>query len=247
MGAWTSGELVAFDLETTGVDRFNDVPVSFALVRTVAGAVITHRSSLVDPGRPIPVAATAVHGITSERARAEGMGLPSAVRFVAASLLAASRRGVPVVGMNLNFDLTMLDCCYRRDTGRGLAMDGFRGPVLDALVLDRHFDRFRPGTRRLVDLCSHYGVAFERAHDAVADACAALDVLEAMCDRFEGLRSAALDALHLSQIRWHRSWAVGYSRWRTRNGLPSLGHADCDWPIAGTDDRLSHPEARVAG
>lgn len=248
------GELVAFDLETTGVDRFADVPVSFALLRIVAGTVVSRRSSLVDPGRPIPAEATAVHGITSERASAEGMALSSAVRLVAGVLLAASRRGIPVVGMNLNYDLTMVDRCYRRETGRGLVDDGFCGPVLDALVLDRHFDRFRPGPRRLVDLCWHYGVPMEQAHDAVADAGAALDVLWAMCDRFEGLPATALDVLHLSQIRWYRSWAVSYSQWRIRNGLPALGECDrtwpiaCAWPIACGEDRSStRGRARAAG
>ena len=30
--AWAAGEVLGLDFETTGVDRFNDVPVSYALV-----------------------------------------------------------------------------------------------------------------------------------------------------------------------------------------------------------------------
>ena len=37
MGNWVTGEVLGFDFETTGVDRFHDVPVSFALVTLVGG------------------------------------------------------------------------------------------------------------------------------------------------------------------------------------------------------------------
>jgi hypothetical protein len=37
MGNWATGEVLAFDFETTGVDHFNDVPVSYALVTVVGG------------------------------------------------------------------------------------------------------------------------------------------------------------------------------------------------------------------
>ena len=75
MGAWPTGELLGLDFETTGVDRFNDVPVSYALVSVVEGIVIRSWSGLIDPGRDIPPGATAVHGISTERARDEGMPL----------------------------------------------------------------------------------------------------------------------------------------------------------------------------
>ena len=75
MGAWTSGEVLGLDFETTGIDRFNDVPVSYALVSVVDGVLVRSWSGLIDPGREIPADATEVHGITTERARAEGMPL----------------------------------------------------------------------------------------------------------------------------------------------------------------------------
>ncbi|MGH9046617.1 MAG: exonuclease domain-containing protein, partial [Acidimicrobiales bacterium] len=89
---WTSGELLCFDLETTGVDRFNDVPVSLALVRMVDGVPVQRTVELVNPGRAIPPGATAVHGITTEDARRLGLPLQDAVGMVVASLLDASRR-----------------------------------------------------------------------------------------------------------------------------------------------------------
>lgn len=238
---WSTTELVAFDLETTGVDRFGDVPVSYALVVMREGVVTSFESALVDPGRDVPAAATAVHGITTERARTEGVPLEEAVTCLGERLLDASRQGFAIVGMKLDYDLTMLDCCYRRAMGRGLADDGFRGPVLDALVLDRHFDRYRKGKRTLGDLCTEYGVAIERAHDAVADATATLEVLAAMCRRYPELAMSALVDLHRLQARWHREWTTSFSAWRVGRGLPPLDDRDGDWPIALLDAPRSVP------
>ncbi len=76
---WTEGEVLGLDFETTGVDRFTDVPVSYALVSVLDGVAVRSWSGLIDPGREIPSDATAVHGITTERARAEGMPLDAAI------------------------------------------------------------------------------------------------------------------------------------------------------------------------
>src|ERR1700729_2208459 len=96
VGGWPTGELLGLDFETTGIDRFNDVPVSYALVKVVAGEVVSTEAGLIDPGRDIPDDAAEVHGISTERARTEGMPLPQAMALVADALVAASRRGVPL-------------------------------------------------------------------------------------------------------------------------------------------------------
>ena len=119
MGAlWALGELIGFDLETTGVDRFEDVPVSFALVTSVDGQVRARQSGLINPGRPIPNAASQIHGISTATAMAEGMPLDDAVDMLVTRLVDASWRGVPLVGMKLDYDLTILDVQCRRLDGR---------------------------------------------------------------------------------------------------------------------------------
>lgn len=221
------------------MDRFSDVPVSFALVTMRAGVVVSQEASLVDPGREVPPAATAVHGISTARACAEGIPLTQAVTLVAERLLEASRLGVPIVGMKLDYDLTMIDACYRFHASRNLADDGFRGPVLDALVLDRHFDKYRKGRRTLGDLCSQYGVSIESAHDAVADAIASLQVLSSMCRRYPELGATTAAELHRSQAVWHREWAESFSSWRVQKGLEPLDLRDADWPIALVGDNVA--------
>lgn len=237
--SWLNGPMTGFDLETTGVDRFEDRPVSLALVRVVDGLVVARRVAIVDPGCEVPAEATAIHGITTEHARAVGMPLDEAVDMLAGELLAASARGEPVVGMKLDFDLTILDTQCRRVDDRGLAQRGWTGPALDASVLDRHLDRFRRGRRTLGHLCEHYGVPLAEAHDAGADAEAAVGVLRSLARRFPAIAVSTLEDLHGAQVHWHRDWAASYDRWRQGRGMSPLEPEDYLWPIATSSGSLA--------
>lgn len=232
VGDWTEGEVLGLDFETTGVDRFTDVPVSYALVYVVDGVAVRSWSGLIDPGREIPLEATAVHGITTERARASGMPLDTALELVTDAVVAAGRRGVPLAGMKLDYDLTILDVLGDKFCGRGLAARGWCGPVLDAGVLDRHFDGDRKGRRTLGDLCAHYEVPLEGAHDAWADAVASVRVLFALAARYEALRRTDVVRLHEAQIEWHRQWTEDCEAWRTGRGMLPADPRDYLWPVA---------------
>jgi DNA polymerase-3 subunit epsilon len=228
------GEVLGFDFETTGVDRFNDVPVSYALVTMIGGQWVSTSTGLIDPGRAIPAEATEVHGISTERARDEGMPLKDAMEMITTVVVSASRRGVPLVGMKLDYDLTILDTQSRHVCGSGLHERGWCGPALDAVVLDRHEDRFRKGSRTLSALCAHYGVCIENAHDAVADAVASVEVLLALAARFASLGESELRALHEAQIGWHREWAKEYDDWRIGRGMTPMDRRDYIWPLPPT-------------
>ncbi len=235
---WFDGELVGFDLETTGVDRFSDVPVSYALVKFEAGVVVDRDVSLVDPGRKIPPGASAVHGITSERAIAEGIPLVDALRHLGEEIAAAGRRGAPIVGMNIAYDLTMLDVQLKKRCGGGLESLGWSGPAIDVLTLDRHFEKFRKGSRRLGDLCEVYGVTLEDAHDASADAQAAVQIAIAQSARHVELRSSSPVDLHSCQARWHREWAESYDSWRKAHGRSPMNKGEFRWPAASFVDSM---------
>ena len=231
VGAWPAGEVLGLDFETTGIDRFNDVPVSYALVSVVEGVVLRSWSGLIDPGRPVPPEATAVHGISTEQARDEGMPLRDAMALVSDAVVAASERGAPLAGMKLDYDLTILDLAGD-PCGQGLLERGWRGPVLDAGVIDRHFDPEREGRRTLVDLCSHYGIEIGKAHDASADATASIEVLFALATRYHALWECDLTQLHNDQIDWHREWTESYDSWRLSEGLMPMDPRDYVWPVA---------------
>ena len=231
VGAWPAGEVLGLDFETTGIDRFNDVPVSYALVSAVEGVVVRSWSGLIDPGRPIPAEATDVHGISTEQARDEGMPLHEAMALVSDAVVAASERGVPLAGMKLDYDLTILN--KARDLrGRGLVERGWRGPVLDAGVIDRHFDPEREGRRTLVDLCAHYGIEIGKPHDALVDATASIEVLFALAVRYDALWECDLARLHNDQIGWHREWAETCDSWRLSEGMIPIDPRDYLWPVA---------------
>lgn len=234
MQEWIRGEFLGLDLETTGVDRFNDVPVSYALVSVVDGFVCTTWSGLIDPGREIPGDATAVHGLTTERVRSEGMPLRVAVELLCDAVIAASARGVPLAGMKLDYDLTLLDAQAEILGVGGLVERGWCGPVLDAAVLDRRFDPGRGGRRTLVDLCAHYDIEFLAAHDATADAIASVEVIYAMAHQCDELRAMDLDLLHRAQIGWHRTWAEEHDAWRISNDMMPVDPLDYVWPLVST-------------
>ena len=234
VGAWTAGEVLGLDFETTGVDRFRDVPVSYALVSVVQGVVVRSWSGLIDPGCDIPADATAVHGISTERARQEGMPLREGIELVSDVVVAAGRRGVPLAGMKLDYDLTILQTQAWRLGGRGIIERGWCGPVLDAVVIDRHFDPDRHGRRTLVDLCGHYGIEITNAHDAWSDAVASIEVVFAQAWRHEALREGDLTDLHGAQIGWQREWAHSQDEWRRSQEMDPIDPRDYVWPVVST-------------
>ena len=229
--SWTEGPMLGFDLETTGVDVESDVMVSFAFLQMQGNRVLGSTKSVVDPGREISTEASAVHGITTERARTEGIAPDAALALIVNKLLSASNSGLPVVGMNLRYDLTIIDRASRRAGGQGLAEMGFVGPVVDVLVIDRHFDPWRKGHRTLTALTEHYGVEGGPAHDAAGDALSTLRVARHLGECFDVLRAMSLTDLHEAQIAWHRDWAKAYSAWRVKHDKPGLPPSEWIWPI----------------
>lgn len=232
MSSWVDGELIGFDLETTGVDPYVDVPVSFALVRYEHGEPDPEVwDGIINPGRPIPDTAIAVHGITNARAEAEGRDLAEAVGEITSFLFGAAKMGVPVVGMNISYDLKMIDALNRKLFGRSLSALGWNGPVLDILVIDRHVDGYRKGGRKLIDLCQHYGVSKADLHTASKDVEASVAVLLRQCERYPELGTTDLAKLYQQQKDWHQDWAESFSKYLISKGRNPLSEPEFSWPL----------------
>ena len=92
--------LGVFDLETTGIDTDTSRIVSAYVGVVDAEGQPKGVSWLADPGIEIPVQASAVHGITTERARAEGRDAAEVVAEIVAVLRALLDQGVPIVIYN---------------------------------------------------------------------------------------------------------------------------------------------------
>ena len=224
---WAS-RVGVFDLETTGVDVTGDrIVTAHVGVLDHDGAVIEARSWLADPGVEIPEGATAVHGITTARARAEGRPAAEVVAEVVAALRSLLDQGVPVVAYNASYDFSLL----KHEAARhGVIPLEAPSPVVDPLVLDKQLDRYRRGKRTLTAVAAHYGVSLDGAHDAAADAVAAGRVAQALAARFE-LPTCAV-TLHEQQVGWARAQAESLTEYFVRIGrLAPEDVIDGAWPV----------------
>ncbi|MFF1394068.1 3'-5' exonuclease [Streptomyces sp. NPDC058287] len=233
MTCWYEGPLAAFDTETTGVDVESDRIVSAAIVvQDAAGSRPRVSRWLVNPGVPVPAGATEVHGLTDEHLQRNGRWPAPVMEEIARLLGEQAAAGRPLVVMNAPFDLTLLDRELRRHRASALGryMESSSLCVLDPRVLDKHLDRYRKGRRTLTDLCAHYEVELEGAHDAAADALASLDVVRAVGRRFASrLERLSPAELHTLQAVWHAAQARGLQAWFARSGNPET--VDPAWPM----------------
>ncbi len=234
--SWHRRRLAAFDLETTGIDSESDRIVTAAVSLVGDGREPVFHAWLVDPGIEIPAGAAAVHGITTERARAEGRPPAEAVAEIVMLLADQLRQGIPIVAFNARFDLTCLDREARRHGIPTLlervGADGML--VVDPYVLDKQVDRFRKGKRTLGDVCRHYNVPLEEAHASHADALAAARVAWRLGEAFEELRQPELAALHGLQVGWAAEQAASFEDYLRRNGRDE--RIERAWPIVPLPD-----------
>jgi DNA polymerase III epsilon subunit-like protein len=172
---------VALDLETTGLDPRRDAIVSLAAIPFVEGIPGPGYVTLVDPGRPIPPASTAIHGLT------DGMvhGGPPLERVL--------ERTDPVVGdavlvgHHVGFDVAVL---ARARRARGLPR--LRNHAIDtgrlAASLHPHWSDFR-----LERIADRLGVEVASRHTAEGDALTAGRIFLALVPelRARGVRTVA--------------------------------------------------------
>ncbi|MER6789901.1 3'-5' exonuclease [Streptomyces sp. NPDC000658] len=231
--AWYQELLIGFDLETTGTDPREARIVTGAVIEVRDGQVLGHREWLADPGVEIPADAVAVHGISNERAAAEGAPADRVADAIADVLTAYWRTGVPVVAYNAAFDLTLLSAELRRH-GLPSLSDRLGGldpaPVVDPYTIDRSVDRYRRGKRNLEAVCAEYGVPLESAHDACADALAAARLARAIAVRHPKVGSLGPAELHRRQIEWYAEWAADFQSFLRRKG-DADAVVDGAWPM----------------
>lgn len=213
---WADGPLLAFDLETTGLDVESDRIVTAAVISIEPGGKPEVETWLADPGIDIPAAAAEVHGITTERARAQGDPAAQVVEQVHAALSERWNDTTPAICFNGSYDLSLLDRELHRHHAAELTL---RGPVVDPLVIDRRVDRYRPGKRQLAAMCEHYGLNLDEAHTSHADALAAARLAWKLAKRYpDEVGTVPLAQLHDQQADWYREWALDFADYLGRRG-----------------------------
>jgi DNA polymerase-3 subunit epsilon len=158
-------KLVAFDLETTGLDVERDRVLEFCFAELDAGLGELGRwSRLVDPGVPVSREIEDLTGISTAMVQGQppfAAHAPRVQRLVEDAVLVAH---------NHAFDLPFLDMELRRAGQPGLAPDH---PCIDTLVIERHVN-----SHRLAKVYERYvGRPVEGAHRSEADVLATVEVL----------------------------------------------------------------------
>lgn len=223
--SWWDRRMVSFDLETTSADPEEALIVQAAVAFVGGGEVTEEWSVLVDPGIEIPSEAAEIHGITTAHVQENGVPSEVAVPAIFDELKRAEPENWALVIFNAPYDLTVFDRECRRHGIRG----GLKVRVVDPFLLDRHLEKYRAGSRKLLDSCRYYGAKLTGAHDATYDAVAAARLAWVLGKRGKIVRSPRyddewqelreleqewerirgdLDELHKAQRRWYYSNAV---------------------------------------
>jgi DNA polymerase-3 subunit epsilon len=253
---WWLGPLTPFDIETTGINVREDRIVT-GFVGTVGprrpgGRMLDVRANvLINPGVPIPPEASAVNGLTDEVVRAKGADPYDAINGLAEELARSLVAHIPVIGHNISFDLSMLYWeCLRWGLPTvaermGLPPAANVGPIIDTLVLDKHTEQYRRGSRKLADhpekgpgVATHYGIPLAAAHEAEADAMAAAGVAVRIAEKYPDEIMGDPRQLHQVQKLWAFDQRGSLQTWlRKKNNDPTLTIDRC-WPMCTSPD---HP------
>lgn len=255
----------AFDTETTGKDPHEARLVTACVAFVGGGEPPEVMSWVADAGVDVPDEAAQVHGYTTDRVQAEGKPLVDVLPDVVGHLTAATAAGIPLVAFNAAYDNTVLDRETRRLGLVPFADTLTHAVVLDPLVIDKRVDRYRKGSRKLADCCTHYQVVLDGAHDAAYDALAAARVLyrigqratmptrkvralyadrrypDSVARMFADLGGMTAAELHTAQVGWYAEQAVGLATYWRGQANERVHQAGLDCPPGdsglGVDER----------
>ncbi len=221
---WHRRRLLSLDIAATGprtgVDRI--------LAAAVRGSDGQSRDWLIDPGPGLSVDPRTTHGITLDRARAEGAPAERALEELATVVAEHLAAKELLVVWHAPYVLTFVESELLRHGLEPLSARGPAGlfPVCDPLVLDRHVDRYRSGGRALEKVTTWYGVPHEHPGDPGSDAEAALVLAEVIGACHSSLGRLSRSALHHEQTLWREreaSEAEAYDPVRKRDHRWPLG------------------------
>lgn len=173
---WPALPIVALDTETTGLCA-DDRVCEIAAVRFDGFRPVQRFSSLVNPGKPIPAAATAVHGITDDMVK----GAPR-LADLAVDLFLICDGAIPAA-YNAPFDRDMI---HRELIAAECPAFDMAQSWIDVFVIvaSRRVDMFVRGKGRLklAAACQRWQVPLVTAHRAAGDAEAAGRLLFRLLD-----------------------------------------------------------------
>ncbi len=209
---WEDLPIALLDVETTGRDAATERIVELGIVVGRRGEVLARHTWLVNPERPIPDEAKAVHGISDEMVQDKPL-----FAAIVPELFAVLSEVVPAA-YNASFDKGFVLGELER---AGVDFDALPPPLarsvewVDPLVWARELQKYEKG-KTLSDVTARLGISIESAHRASDDAEAALRVLWAFASDVRLPKTYA--ALLAEQKRLSRQQDEERSRWQSRKG-----------------------------
>lgn len=230
--SWLNRPLMGADSETSGVDPETARIVTFCIGMAGPNGW-TAKNWLFRQDEPIPAEATAIHGISTEYANQHGTDPKANIERILDDLYKGWELGLPAVLYNAVYDFTVLDREARRHNLGGLEV---RGPVLDGLVIDKATDRYRKGSRKLADVCAHYGITLtaDEAHGAEPDARAACRLVWKQARAHQLVGGKTLADLHAWQADAYHEQRTSFADYLDRKGNHDEAlamRADTSWPL----------------
>jgi DNA polymerase-3 subunit epsilon len=229
---WTTLPLLSIDCESTGVDPFSARIVELAAVEVHPNGTTSNPwRTVIDPGVEIPAEAADIHGITTERAKAEGVEPAVALKTLADRIWDHVDRHDGQAAMTMfngRYDWPLI---LTEADRHGAHIPCFAG-ILDPYLIDRMVDRWRKGKRKLTLVADHYKVDLgDAAHGALADATAAGQVMWQIVERHPAeLVDRGLASLWLWQVKGHEDDRTQFQDWMRRN-VDKKFLAIPGWPI----------------
>ena len=209
---WRDARLAVVDVETTGLND-DDRIVELAVVIGERGVVVDTKHWLLNPGRPIPPEATAVH-----RIRDVDVARAPTFAEIAVEVGEALEGAIPAA-FNAPFDRKFVEREWRAASLPRAPF--FLAPEtqwLDPLVWARQLQKYEKG-KKLGDVARRLGIDAGEAHRATADAEAALRVIHAFA-RNRNLPEA-YGALVARQVELAAAQEADFAAWKARNPRPS--------------------------
>lgn len=193
---------VICDLETTGLNPYQDDIIEIALIRVENGEVGNHLHTLIRPRQRIPVSVRRLTGLDDRQlATAPNLDqvLPEVLDFIG---------NQPLLGHNVSFDRDFLQVA----TNSSISNNLYDTQEL-ARVLFPAFWGYRLG-----DLCRLLGIELECWHRALTDALATAELYRRLMDRARKLEGELLSYLANFLQRAGSPWAgeLGQLAWQSR-------------------------------
>ncbi len=187
--------IIAFDLETTGLDPKNDAIIEIAMIKFDETGILERYTTLINPGFSLPAESVNITGITDE-------DLKDAPFFsdIRPKILEFLAEGTPLLGHNVDFDISFFRE-YGIDVGSRPLLDTFR--IAEILFFDAK-------SLNLGSLLESFGKSFDGAHRALADTEATIILFEHCIEEMRNAPAEKSMILSYLASAFSSDSAIGY-------------------------------------